>query len=390
MTRPALSIWLVIALASAVWADDAAVDNQWPPKPVGGLQSPVPAPPVRTAAASSIAASNFAASNFAAPAASPLGVPQPGAPAPADSSDLIEPVGAPDPASSDGSSTIVPGQPLPPFQLPDGHVIGRDGGVLTVYDGGAPLPNWSFSADAMFLQRTIGTDNRLGGVYSYNTHSFIEHLTSSDAGFNMEPGMRLQLTRRLSDQVSLEAVYFGLQSWSGGNTLQVDPFGSNTVGFSPYTQTDHMIGGFGTSIGYSDRSSLQNVEFNQTFKRLDFGNWRWGTLWGLRYLQFGDRLDINGLDNYYPAYENVNLNSTNNLLGLQIGALLAARLEPAAPAAQRQDSPDGQHHPLARIQSEFERLPHRLAARVLSLRRSAPPVAAWPESSTSRPSPPTT
>ena len=198
----------------------------------------------------------------------------------------------------------MPGQPLPPFQLPDGHVIGRDGGVLTVYDGGAPLPNWSFSADAMFLQCTIGTDNRLGGVYSYNTHSFIEHLTSSDAGFNMEPGMRLQLTRRLSDQVSLEAVYFGLQSWSGGNTLQVDPFGSNTVGFSPYTQTDHMIGGFGTSIGYSDRSSSAKRRIQPDVQAADFGNWR-GARSGPADSQFGDRLDMNGLDNYYPAYGNV-------------------------------------------------------------------------------------
>ncbi len=301
---PALVLGPVLAMAGLVVdaaADDPA-DVQWPPKPFAGLQYPAPAEQPAPM-----------------PSLSPLS--PPGAISTLSSAGAVKPASASDPLALDrptAEDVPVPGQPVQPFQMPNGDVIGRDG-ILTIYDAAAPLPDWSFSADVLFLDRSIGTNNRLGGVYSYNTHSFIEHLNSSDAGFNVQPGMRLQLIRRLNEQVAFEAIYFGLQSWSAGNTLYVDPFGSNTVAYSPYTQTDALIGGFGTSLGYVNRSSINNVEFNQLFKRVDFGNWRWSTLWGVRYLLLSDRLDITGLDNYYPAYENVNLNSTNNLLGLQVG-----------------------------------------------------------------------
>ncbi len=297
-----------------------------------------------------------------------LQYPAPNAAVRSSSLPAASPLSAPDPLSDGGAAagSAIPSQPVAPFQLPDGKVIGGDGGVVTVFDSGEPMPDWSFSADAMWLQRTIGTDNRLGGVYSYNTHHFIDHLTSEDAGFSMEPGMRLQLIRRIDDQIAWEGIYFGLQNWSAGRTVGVDPFGANTVAFSPYTQTDALIGGFGTSLGYTDRSSLQNVELNQTFKRVDFGNWRWGTLWGLRYFQFSDRLDILGVDDYYPAYENLNLNSTNNLLGAADRRAVAARLEPLSPANVGQARLDGQYHPPARIEPELQRNAW-IAARLLPL-----------------------
>jgi hypothetical protein len=293
MRRTVIGTLLGLLLTSAAaWAADDAgsapvPDEQWPPKPVPGLQFPIGSSAVQS---------------------SPSLVPQPGPPAP-------DTYGNSAPSSVTNSLP-----PAAPFKLPDGNVIPSEGGVVTIFDAGAPLPDWSFSADALWLQRTIGTDNRLGGVFSYNTHHFIDHLDSDDAGFSMQPGMRLQLIRHLDDQIAWEGIYYGLQSWSGGRTLNVDPVGANTVAFSPYTQTDALIGGFGTSLGYTDRSSLQNFELNQTYKRMDFGNWRWGTLWGLRYLNFSDRLNINGVDAFYPAYENLDLSSTNNMLGAQIGA----------------------------------------------------------------------
>ena len=170
-----------------------------------------------------------------------------------------------------------------------------------------PLPRWTFRADALILQRTVGNDNYLGGVYNLTTGNTVANLTAADRGFSMQPGLRLQLGLRFSEDVTWETIYFGLQNWQTGHTLYADPFGAGTVASSYYTQTDWLIGGFGTSLGYTYSSSLQNVELNRVRQREGYGNWTWGTLIGFRYLLWNESFNLNGYDAYYPAFENISV-----------------------------------------------------------------------------------
>jgi hypothetical protein len=284
-----IGMLLVAAVARA--EDDVGYgppsSSAWPPPPTPGLQNPDGSPA-------------YGPQTF--PAGLPTATPSQWT--------------APNPALTAPQGEVL----VTPAPAPDGSILDSPppGPLRLIFD--APSPDWSFSADALFLQRSIGTDRRLGGLYSYNVNHFVEHLDSDDAGFSMQPGMRLQLVRHVDAQVSWQAIYFGLQNWSAGRTLYADPVGANTFAYSPYTQTDAILGGFGTSLGYTDHSSLHNFELNRLFKRVDFADWRWGTLWGFRYFNFSDRLNINGVDDYFQAYENVYMNTLNNLLGLQLGA----------------------------------------------------------------------
>ncbi len=182
-----------------------------------------------------------------------------------------------------------------------------------------PPPRWTFRVDALMLQRTIGTDNYLGSVYNFNSGATVANLTAADNGFSMQPGLRLQLELRVSDDISWEAIYYGLQNWQTGHTLTANPVGAGTVASSYYTQTDWLIGGFGTSLGYTYSSSMQNFEINRVRQREGYGNWTWGTLAGFRYFQWNEYFNLNGYDAYYPAFENISVRTNNFLFGGQLG-----------------------------------------------------------------------
>jgi hypothetical protein len=233
---------------------------------------------------------------------------------------------------SDGAATATDGAVILPSSgagtavgtviAPGGQLVAPGGRLIApggFFGAGLPAdgPEWTFQADALWLQRTVGTDNFLGGVYHH--HHLVDPLSSGDAGFSMQPGMRLQLTRRLDDEISWQGVYFGLQNWSTGRTVTADPINAHTLAFSPYTQTDAIIDGFGTSLGYTYGSRLQNAEFNRIRERGPLGDWRWRTLLGFRYFQWNDHFNLNGIDDFYPAYENLTVKSDNYLFGSQIG-----------------------------------------------------------------------
>ena len=201
-----------------------------------------------------------------------------------------------------GSGPVAPGGSL----IPPGWNLGTSPAAAA----------WTFSADALWLQRNIGTDNYLGGTF-HHFHQ-IDALASGDTNFSLAPGLRLQLTRRIDDQVSWQGIYYGLQNWSSGRTVFANP-AAHVFAFSPYTQTDAIIGGFASSLGYTNGSRLQNAELNQVIERGPAGSWRWRTLMGLRYFQWNDHINLAGVDNFYPAYENLALRSDNYLIGGQFG-----------------------------------------------------------------------
>ena len=129
--------------------------------------------------------------------------------------------------------------------------------------------------------------------------------------------MRLALGMRVDENVAWEILYFGLQNWSAGQTITTNPL-TGTVATSPYTQTDKLLGGFDKSLGYTYSSQLQNVEFNAR-RMFQTGSWTMSPLFGLRYLQWSETFNLNGVDQFYGATENVYSRANNYLLGLQIG-----------------------------------------------------------------------
>ncbi len=184
-------------------------------------------------------------------------------------------------------------------------------------------PRWLFAADAMFLERSIGSSVPLGftvynpiGPQALPTDS----LSSDDEQMPLEAGTRLQLGRRLTDDIAVDATYWGLQQWNVGRMIFGDPFGDTVLAFSPWTQTDALIGGFNNFLGYTYKSEVNNLEINERImlsQRDPYHSLAW--LWGFRYFQLGDNFTLSGDDLDTGDFENINWKTDNELLGLQAG-----------------------------------------------------------------------
>ena len=181
-------------------------------------------------------------------------------------------------------------------------------------------PRWRFSADALFLERSIGSSMPLG-VTVYNPSGIqADSLYSDDELMGLETGMKLELGRRLTDNVALDVVYWGLQQWSVGRSIYGDPFGDTVLAYSPWTQTDAIIGGFNNYVGYTYKSQVNNIEINEKImltQRDPYHSLAW--LWGFRYFQMSDNFTLSGDDLDFDDYENINWKTQNNLVGLQAG-----------------------------------------------------------------------
>ena len=183
--------------------------------------------------------------------------------------------------------------------------------------------SWMFAADALWLERVDNTSVILGNTVYNNGASLgyvTDILTSTDVDFPLATGVRLQLGYRFNDVTGLEWTYWGLQQWSVGRSLSGDPVGNTVLAFSPWTQTDYLIGGFNNNLGYVYQSSVNNAEFNWRF--IGSGDERWSAagLLGIRYIEVADKFNLNGSDVPTGDYENIDISTTNNLLGPQIGA----------------------------------------------------------------------
>ena len=199
------------------------------------------------------------------------------------------------------------------------------------------LSQWSITAEAVWLGRSTNNFGSLGESILAQAGTVIDQLNIGGVG--LEPGMRLQLGYRLDEIASLEMVYLGMQQWTSSNTIYGDPrpwsFGNNgpLLITSPYTQSDAIIGPFDNSLGYTYRSSLQNLEFNQRIQRMPAGDWVVETLAGFRVLEWNERFHLNALNdannpNNALAYnENIDISTHNTLVGGQLGYALRREWE---------------------------------------------------------------
>ena len=131
--------------------------------------------------------------------------------------------------------------------------------------------------------------------------------------------MRLETAFRFNDQNSLELTYFGLQQESVGRSISGDPVGNTVLAYSPWTQTDYIIGGFDNGLGYTYGSRVDNAEINQRLTAAAGPTWTLAGLWGVRYVRVADRFNLNGSDSSTGDFENLDIRTANNLIGPQIG-----------------------------------------------------------------------
>ena len=178
---------------------------------------------------------------------------------------------------------------------------------------------------ALFLERSVGSSTLLGATFynpgSGNPPAFgTDALYTDDELFPLETGVRLQFGRRLTDDIAVDAIYWGLQQWSVGRTIFGDPAGDSILAFSPWTQTDALIDGFNNTLGYTYKSQVNNLEINERImltQRDPYHSLAW--LWGFRYFQLSDNFTLSGTDLDTGDYENINWKTQNELLGLQAG-----------------------------------------------------------------------
>ncbi|MEN6556792.1 MAG: hypothetical protein ABFC54_01300 [Thermoguttaceae bacterium] len=174
--------------------------------------------------------------------------------------------------------------------------------------------SWTVAADALWLDRSTPRGIPLGCAcddWGYAT----EHLWSDDRLFCLAPGLRLQLTGQVTDQMSFEVLGWGLQNWSVGRTLYTDPSWGNFWVYSPWLVNEY----FDDTLRYRYKSQVANAELNQRFQFLSFEPHRscsW--LWGVRYLHLSDDFSLLGAD-FDGGYERLDLATKNNLVGMQLG-----------------------------------------------------------------------
>jgi hypothetical protein len=211
-------------------------------------------------------------------------------------------------------------QPPPAYvQPPPGQPAAPSADATVCIPSNAP--RWFFSAEALWLERTDDRDVVLGNAVT-NTGGpslVVDQLTSGDELFPLSTGVKFQLGYRINDQDAIEVTYWGLQQWSVGSTIYGDPIGQSVLIFSPWTQTDFLIGGFDNSLGYSYRSRVNNVEVNERFAGTGGMFWSVAGLWGVRYVQVSDKFSLNASDIATGDFENIDIKAANNLIGPQVG-----------------------------------------------------------------------
>ena len=183
--------------------------------------------------------------------------------------------------------------------------------------------DWSVAADALFLERSSGGSVPLGYTY-YNPGSpwppasRTYAIYSDDVLFPLEAGIRLEISHKLSNDITFSATFWGLQQWSVGETIDADPVHRTVLATSPYLQ----LPVFDNSLGYTASSQIDNVEFNAQFRlNGDDSYWKLDWLLGVRYVYFADQFALTGINDFPGATETLDFHTANNLVGPQTGLL---------------------------------------------------------------------
>ncbi|MCE5269129.1 MAG: hypothetical protein LLG00_14735 [Planctomycetaceae bacterium] len=139
--------------------------------------------------------------------------------------------------------------------------------------------------------------------------------------FPLAPGLRVQLAAQVTDSMSIEGIGWGLQQWSVGRTIYGDPDTYSVLAYSPWLQVPALLNdGMDNWLSYRYRSDVANAELNQRFKLNPYDPFRsLSFLWGVRYFRLADQFTLSGSDLYNAAREDLEWQTKNNLIGMQVG-----------------------------------------------------------------------
>lgn len=212
--------------------------------------------------------------------------------------------------------------------------VGPHGAAVDPW-GPVYAPNWYVNADVLTLLR-----DQTGDVAFASRGIGAGNIVLSTRQFqsDLETGMRLLIGGQLTDNYSVEGLYFGLNHWRDQEAVRnttTNALGGSGNLFSPFR-------GFGVlaaagldynnfaSISFS--SELHNAEIN--FRRrmaLPPGRLFGSMLLGGRFLQVDEGFGyFTVADRPLPggATNRVDVNTDNNLYGLQLGTQLNYRVRP--------------------------------------------------------------
>lgn len=211
-----------------------------------------------------------------------------------------------------------------PWEPPPAAVVPAEAAETFVIPA-AQSPHWIVSAEALWLERTVGSSAPLGFTAfndgSHGPHAWpIDALFSDDVLFPLETGVRLQLGARIGEERAVQLTYWGLHEWSIGSAIYGDPEGDTILAQSDWLQLPSLIGGLNDYLGYTYTSRVDNAEINyrrrlECFDPFTASNW----LWGIRYFRLSERFALSGSDLSIGDYEDYVSQTSNNLVGPQIG-----------------------------------------------------------------------
>ena len=168
-----------------------------------------------------------------------------------------------------------------------------------------------FQADVLFLSRSHDPANRPIAVAL--PPGSIPNLHTGDAGLSnvFQPGGLFTLGLNIDQVSSIEATYFGLNSWS--NQAQVtDPAGQLGLAGTLQNSTVDYIFSDRISIDYSSQIHSAEANYKQTIEGLTL-------LAGFRYFRLAETFDINSHSAVFGTSSDYKVNSVNQLLGAQFG-----------------------------------------------------------------------
>ena len=185
--------------------------------------------------------------------------------------------------------------------------------------------HWSFSAELLYLERTI---EDVDTAVDVDTRAVF----GTDAlEFDLDAGARFTLGYHIDPTNSIEVSYFGLHEWNDSVTFTSSPFEPNTpenlnaaFKLQPFVDDNPDPEDFNQAlsqdIDYS--TDLDNFELNYRRQLIRGGasdNFQLAFVAGFRYLNLNENFDLVSDDGVGEDKGTYEIDTDNDLFGLQIG-----------------------------------------------------------------------
>lgn len=169
---------------------------------------------------------------------------------------------------------------------------------------------WTATADAMLLQRSTARSREILFVPAFGLADVVA-LNVDDLAFGFEVGPRVNLSRRLGRDCTLEIGYFGIFGWTASAVRDGNPlilFPNPLVAFPPGVM-------YSTQMAVEYTSDLQSGEVNFRERCND----RIELLAGLRWVELEENFHVEGADATPDPTPRFNTHAVNSMYGMQIG-----------------------------------------------------------------------